>query len=84
MHAPVYAVCEICVEAERLGERGEVTHCVGRGPPSDPSLALPFSERCCRLRGECALPLRRAAKVVDADGWELGLGGVGEGGDMGV
>mmetsp|Transcript_33641 Transcript_33641/g.111276 ORF Transcript_33641/g.111276 Transcript_33641/m.111276 type:complete len:94 (-) Transcript_33641:14-295(-) len=37
-----------------------------------------------RLRGECALPLRRAAKVVDADGWELGLGGVGEGGDMGV
>ena len=86
---------EICAEigarsgarwAERLGERLRPRDWArgGRGPPSDPSLALTFSEPCCRLRGECALPLRRAAKVVDADGWELGLGGVGEGGDMGV
>ena len=70
------------IEGERLRPRDWARG--GRGPPSDPSLALTFSEPCCRLRGECALPLRRAAKVVDADGWELGLGGVGEGGDMGV
>ncbi|EOD19943.1 hypothetical protein EMIHUDRAFT_101970 [Emiliania huxleyi CCMP1516] len=89
------ARADVLVDPSLLGtcsepaRRALVGRRLGRSAePAGDASVLPYFARSSRaafpLRGECALPLRRAAKVVDADGWELGLGGVGEGGDMGV